>query len=343
MTKKAPSALHTVSLIDLPESSASVLYSLYDILSSVGTTRYETTGENHRIPPFDVRFVASRRSYFRCTNGIPVSPHHCFSEVDYSDIVIVTDLMFPPDIDPRGRWTEATKWIRNVYDQGAIVCSICTGSIVLAEASLLDRQTATTHWSTHELFQRYYPEVQLVPERVLVPTGPDNRIITTGCAGAWEDLAFYLNARFQEEVQALNTVRVFALGNRSEAQLPFAAISKPRRHDDAIIADCQVWIAGHYAQSNPVEMMMKRAGLDEKTFKRRFRTATGYAPSAYLQTLRIEEAKLMLESQELPAEKIGQLVGYEDLAYFSRVFKKRTGVSPDRYRQQFRQIVQARG
>ena len=263
--------------------------------------------------------------------------------MEYCDVVIVTDLVFPPNIDPHRRWTDATKWIRHIYHQGGIVCSICTGSVLLAEAGLLDRQIATTHWITHELFQRYYPDVELVPEQVLVPTGPDNRIITSGCAGAWEDLANYLMAIFEKEAEAFSSAEISALGDRSEGQLPFAAIAKPRRHDDAVIADCQVWIAEHYTESNPIEMMMKRSGLDEKTFKRRFRTATGYAPSAYVQTLRVEEAKHMLESEELPVEKIGRHVGYEDPANFSRLFKIRTGVSPDRYRQRFRQIVEARG
>ena len=214
---------------------------------------------------------------------------------------------------------------------------------MLAEAGLLDRQKATTHWSTHQLFQRCYPDVELVPERMLVPTEPDNRIITCGCAGAWEDFAYYIIARFQQEAEALSTAKIFAVGDRSEGQFPFTSISKPRQQDDAVIDDCQVWIAEHYAQSNPVEIMMKRSGLDEKTFKRRFRTATGYASSAYVQTLRVKEAKQMLESEDLPSEKIGQRVGYDDPANFSRLFKKRTGVSPDGYRQRFRQIVQARG
>jgi transcriptional regulator GlxA family with amidase domain len=341
MVRNSPVALRKVSLVALPESSASVLYGLYDVLSSVGTAWCELTGEDHGTPPFDVKIVANKTRSFRCAGGIPVSPHQRFSNTDSCDIVIATDLAFPLDADTRGRWPEASAWIRHVYDRGAIVCSVCTGSVLLAESGLLDHQTATTHWSMKDLFQRYYPAVKLAPERVLVPAGPDQRVITSGGAGAWEDLALYLIARFREEAEAIRTAKVWILGDRSEGQLPFAAMSKPRRHEDAIIADCQVWIAEHYAQPNPVATMIERSQLADRTFKRRFRSATGYTPVEYVQTLRVEEAKQWLETASLPTEEIGRLVGYEDPAFFRRLFKRRTGVTPARYRQRFRQIVQA--
>lgn len=340
MARRASYKPHTISLIALPESGPSVLYGLYDVLSSVGTAWSEATGEDHGITPFDVKIVANKTRSFRCAGGVPVSPHQRFADVNCSDIVIATDLSFPPDTDTRGRWPEATAWIRKVYERGAIVCSVCTGSLLLADAGLLDHEIATTHWSVNDLFKRYYPAVNLAPERVLVPTGPDHRVITSGGAGTWEDLALYLVARFREEAEAIRTAKLWVLGDRSEGQLPFAAMSKPRRHEDAIIAACQVWIAEHYAQPNPVAAMIAHAKLADRTFKRRFRSATGYTPVEYVQTLRIEEAKHMLETEALPTEEVGRLVGYEDPAFFRQLFKRRTGVTPARYRQRFRQLFQ---
>jgi transcriptional regulator GlxA family with amidase domain len=325
----------------VPESSASVLYGLYDVLSSVGKAWSEITGEDHGTTPFDVKIVANKTQMFRCLGGVPVIAHQRFCDTDACDIVIATDLLIPLDVNTHGRWPEATAWIRRMYDQGAIVCSVCTGSVLLAESGLLDHQTATTHWSMKDFFQRWYPAVNLAPERILVPTGPDHRVITSGGAGAWEDMALYLIARFREEAEAIRAAKLWILGDRSEGQLPFAAMSKPRRHEDAIIADCQVWIAEHYAQPNPVATMIERSQLADRTFKRRFRSATGYTPVEYVQTLRVEEAKQWLETGSLPTEEVGRLVGYEDPTFFRRLFKRRTGVTPARYRQRFQKIVQA--
>ena len=339
MVRNSPTALRKIGLIALPESSASVLYGLYDVLSSVGKAWCEFTGEDHGTVPFEVKIVANKTQMFRCLGGIPVIAHQRFCDTEACDIVIATDLMFPLDVDTRGRWPEATAWIRRMYDQGAIVCSVCTGSVLLAESGLLDHQTATTHWSMKDFFKRYYPTVNLAPERILVPESSDNRIITTGGAGAWEDLSLYLIARFREEAEAIRMAKFWVLGDRSEGQLPFAAMSKPRRHEDAVIADCQVWIAEHYAQPKPVAAMIERSQLADRTFKRRFRSATGYTPVEYVQTLRVEEAKQWLETESLPTEEVGRLVGYEDPTFFRRLFKRRTGVTPARYRQRFRQIL----
>lgn len=330
--------IRRVALVALPESSASVLYGLYDVLSSVGRVWRELTGEDTETLPFDVKVVAAIRRTFDCTGGIPVRPHARFSDVESCDIVIVTDLAIPVDLDPRGRWPEAARWIRRMDEQGAIICSVCTGSVLLAEAGLLDARAATTHWSMKQLYQRHYPQVELKPERVLVNAGPDQRIITSGGGGAWEDLALYLIARFRMEAEAIRTAKIWLMGDRAEGQLPFAAVSKPRHHDDAVISNCQVWIAEHYNEPNPVAAMIDRSQLSERTFKRRFRAATGYKPVEYVQTMRVEEAKQLLESGATPTDEIGRLVGYEDAAFFRRLFKRQTGVTPARYRQRFRQI-----
>ena len=171
-----------------------------------------------------------------------------------------------------------------------------------------------------------------------MPAGPDARIITSGGAGTWEDLALYLIRHFCGEPEAVKTAKIFLLGDRSEGQLPYAAMTRPRRHEDGVIADCQVWIAENYTAANPVSRMVARSGLTERTFKRRFRAATGYTPVAYVQTLRIEEAKQQLETGTLPTEEIGASVGYEDPAFFRRLFKRHTGVTPARYRQRVRAV-----
>ena len=198
------------------------------------------------------------------------------------------------------------------YDNGAIVCSVCSGSLMLAEAGLLDGREATSHWSARPFFQRCYPRVLLRAERVLVPSGAGHRIVTSGGSMSWTDLALYLIARFCGDVEARHIAKIFLLGDRRDGQLPFAAMVRPPQHEDAIIADAQVWIADNYATANPVATMVARARLTDRTFKRRFRAATGYAPLEYVQSLRIEEAKQILETTTTAIDDVALTVGYDE-------------------------------
>jgi transcriptional regulator GlxA family with amidase domain len=92
----------------------------------------------------------------------------------------------------------------------------------------------------------------------------------------------------------------------------------------------------HFGVANPVDEMIKRSRLAERTFKRRFAAATGLAPIGYVQRLRVEDAKRRLERTDAPVDEISWRVGYEDSAFFRRLFKRTTGVAPGAYRKRFR-------
>ena len=104
---------------------------------------------------------------------------------------------------------------------------------------------------------------------------------------------------------------------------------------------CQDWLADHYALPDILAALVERSGLSEKSFTRRFKAATGHAPLDYVQRLRVEEAKELLETTALQVEAIGRAVGYEDTSFFRRLFKRQTGTTPARYRQRFAGIGRA--
>ncbi|PWE17853.1 transcriptional regulator [Marinicauda salina] len=326
----------SVALLAAPESSAAVLYGLQEVLGAVGHAWDDLTGEpsgERRMRPV---VVSTRTDTFRCPTGAPIAPDERFDAGSRFDVVIVGDLGI--EREPAGRWLEECAWLRTQAEAGAMICSVCTGSVMLAEAGLLDGLEATTHWSARDIFARFYPAVRLHPERVLCPAGPEHRIVTSGGSAAWADLALYLIARWCGREAAIHIAKVFVLGDRSDGQLPFAAMSRPRDHDDAAIMESQVWIADNYALPNAVARMVEASGLAPRTFKRRFRAATGYTPMDYVQTLRAEEAKQLLETTDEPTDAIAEAVGYEDPASLRRMFKRLTGVTPARYRQRYRAI-----
>lgn len=329
----------SIRILALPESSAVVLYGLYEVFSTFADAWSSLMTDDRVEAAFDARIVGRDRETFHCAGGAPVSPQASLAEVDRADVVIVTDLAVDPREDHRERWTDIEPWLHRLHDNGTLVCSVCSGSVLLAAAGLLDGRPATTHWAYIDHFHRFFPEVDLQPNRVLLPARPDGSVVTTGGMAAWEDLALYLIARFHGEAAAVKAAKLFLFGDHSEGQLLYAARLIPKRVEDGAIARAQAWVAGHYTAPDCLERMAEVAGLPERTFKRRFRKATGFTPLEYLQTLRIEEAKHVLETTEDAIDTVVTAVGYDDPASFRRLFKRLTGVTPGRYRQKYRAIT----
>lgn len=328
----------SISLVATPEISAAVLYGFHEVFASVGRVWEMITGTPANCRQMVPRIVAAAAGPVPTAIGATIIAEHSYDEAHRSDIVIVGDLNLALGDDLTGKWTRDAAWLRDQYARGAIICSVCTGSLMLAEAGLLDGCEATSHWSAAPVFKQYYPQVSLKPDRILVPAGDEHRIVTSGGSASWNDLAIYLIARFCGDAEARHIAKIFLFGDRSEGQLPFAAMVRPAQHDDAVISKCQEWIADNYALPNPVARTADISGLSPRTFKRRFKAATGYAPLDYIQTLRIEEAKQMLETTGDAIDDIAESVGYEDAGAFRRLFKRTTGLSPHQYRVRFKNI-----
>lgn len=325
-------------LVAVPEASPGVLYSFFEVLGAAGTAWQTLTGEPGSARRITPRIFAEQALPLPTRIGVTITPDAAFEDSGPLDVVIVPDLAVDPDRPLAGRWPAAVEWIRRQHAGGAVICSVCTGSLLLAEAGLLDGLEATTHWSACPLFAAHYPDVRLHPERILVPTGHEHRVVTGGGYGAWAELALYLVARFSGHQEAVRIAKIFVLGDRSDGQLPFASMIRPHRHGDAAVERCQAWVALHYDTPRPVARMITESGLSPRTFKRRFRAATGYSAQEYVQTLRVEEAKHLLETTTLATDEIAAQVGYRDPASFRRIFRQLTGVTPARYRRRFSAI-----
>ncbi|MHC1550707.1 GlxA family transcriptional regulator [Phyllobacterium sp. K27] len=311
------------------------VFGLFEVLGSVGKIWPLLTGETTNVRSIKPKIVAQHAEGVMSAIGIPIVPHAAIGDNLHPDVVIVCDIELPLKGSPDGRWRKEISWISGQMERGAVICSTCSGSVLLAEAGLLDGKEATSHWSAAALFRDRYSAVKFRPERILCETNQNGTLITTGGASSWQDLALYLIGRFCGAEEAVRAAKIFVIGDRSEGQLPFAAMTRPRKHEDVAIADCQQWIAYHYAEPTPVTRMMQRSGLAERTFKRRFKMATGYTPVDYVQALRIEEARQMLETSNRGIDDIAAEVGYEDSSFFRRIFKRHAGLSPAQYRRRF--------
>jgi len=330
-----------IALLAAPETSASVLYGLYDVLLSVGPMWPDMTAAEPGEALLEVSIVAATAAPFRCFGGIPVEPHAAVVDVDDIDAVVVCDMYTRIDTAPRGRFAVEIDWLRRMHARGALLASVCTGSLLLAEAGMLDGRSCAGHWAYRDLFLSAYPRIRFGPAAILDLSSEGDGLITAGGVTSWQDLAIHLIARFCGPEHASRTAKVYLLAGHEDGQLPFSAMTRHVRTDDAVITDCLGWIADHYATPNPVTAMTQRAGLTTRTFARRFRAATDRRPIDHVHALRIEGARQLLETGAVGVDDVGYRVGYEDPTFFRRLFKRTTGMTPAAYRRKYAGIVAA--
>lgn len=329
-----PERLH-VSLVALPDAVVSTLYGIYDVMNALAFARSASpTAPTTR--SFQVEIVGEHARPLVLASGVPIDVQRAARTIDASDIVIVPSVLLASPRWEKDRYPELVAWLKKMHAGGAVLCSACSGIFLLAETGLFDRKDATVHFAYAAAFEAAYPHVAIHPERVLVISGRREELVSSGASTTWHDLVLYLIARFTGATTAQDVARMFALQWHHDGLTPYIVFDGKRDHDDGVIQSAQEWLGTHFSIANPVDEMIKRSKMAERTFKRRFVTATGLAPIAYVQRLRIEDAKRRLERTSAPVDEISWRVGYEDAAFFRRLFKRVTGLTPGAYRKRFR-------
>lgn len=324
-----------VSLIAVPDAAISTLSGIYDVLSMFPAVA-SIDPAVPAAPPFEVEIVGETAGPVALASGLPIGVQRAIDDVTATDIVIVPSLIVGGMGWRTGRYPALVDWFRAMHDRGAALCSACSGIFLLAETGRFDDAPATVHWAYAVQFRKTFPDVPVTPEKVLIATGERKQLISTGASTSWHDLVLYLISRRVGVAAALAVARFYALEWHRDGLAPYVVFVPRRDHDDASILGCQEWLDTHYSIASPVEEMARRSSLAPRTFKRRFVKATGVSPISYVQHLRIEAAKRRLEQTDAPVDEIGWNVGYEDPAFFRRLFKRIAGIPPGAYRRKFK-------
>jgi len=325
----------TVALLAVPEVSASALYGLFDTLRSAGLHWPLMHGAAEARPVFRPLVVNRDGRPLRLDSGVPIAPDASLAGAADADVVCIPTLEVPPDQRLDDRFAAEVEWIRERHADGATIGSACSGAVLLARTGLLDGLDATTHWAYVESLRREYPSTRWHPERTLVIGGAERRIVMAGSGISWHLLALHLIARFGTPQQALQVARLKLMDLNAASPVAYASLNYTGRAIDPLIAKCQHWAAQHYACASPVTQMVALSGLPERTFKRRFALATGMTPLEYVHALRLEEAKHMLVNGDDPVATIALEVGYQDAAFFGRLFRRKVAMTPAAYRRHF--------
>lgn len=282
-------------------------------------------------PPFEVVVASLDGQAVNAWGGQRLQVDCSTAQIAQTDLVLIPGFLFTLK-EALPTFAAFGPWLREQHGRGAVLASMCTAAFLLAETGVLQGLHATTHWAFAELFRRRYADVILDDAQMLCE---ENRVITCGGASAAMDLMLHLIRRFGSPELAHTCGKYLLIDTVRTVQSVYAMWSLPKSHGDAEILRVQHWLEQHCAQALVIDDVARRFGFGVRNFKRRFKDATGYTPIAYVQTLRLERAKQMLESTRMTLESITYAVGYEDSNSFRRLFQQRVGMLPAAYRKRF--------
>lgn len=228
-------------------------------------------------------------------------------------------------------------WLSLQHAKGISIASFCTGTFLAASAGVLKGKRATTNWYFESLFREKFPDVELVPEKIVVD---DSDTYTAGSATAFLNLTLYLIEKFCGHQLSLMTSKMMLIDTNKTSQYSYAIFRPQKNHNHENILKAQEHLELNFNKSIKISELADLANMSLRNFTRKFKKATGNTPIEYLQRIRIEHAKKALESQDTNILQIAYHSGYSDYQSFRAVFKKWTTLSPRQYRLKHQRTVQ---
>jgi len=328
------SDLAEIGLLIYPGAQLAAIYGLTDLFAIASDLAQEKAGQEKdsggkshsdrpilRVSHWQPDEVSQAISC--CHDTHPQQPHQPVF------LLIPPSLIGPPTAEMT---TRLATWLTQQHAGGVVLGSVCAGAFLLAETGLLAGRPATTHWSYAETFAACFPEIGTDTDKLIIDDGD---IITAGGLMAWIDLGLKVVARLLGPTIALETARYLLVDPAGREQRFYSSFSPRLLHGDKAVLKVQHWLQSQGTRNVTLTDMATQAGLEERTFLRRFQKATGLKPTEYCQHLCIEKARERLEFSKLPVEQVAWSVGYEDAGAFRKVFQKVMGLSPGDYRRRF--------
>jgi transcriptional regulator GlxA family with amidase domain len=320
--------MQRITILALDHAITSSVTGTMDIFSQVGITYNYATGSAPE-PRFDVEIVTLDGKPISGFNNTLIHPHRAAAEIQATDLIVIGSFIA---LETLSTCKAGIPWLRHHFEKGATIAAICAGSLYLAETGLLDGKRAATHWGLADEFRRRYPNVRLDPNLLIADEG---RLLSSGACTSYIDLAVYLIERFHGSTVALQSSKAMLHDFSRTTQTPYIVYQPKKNHGDTKILAIQEQMERSYSQEFEVALFARNNGMSRRTFERRFKSATGDTPLAYLQRTRVEAAKQLLESGRQTFDEVAYRVGYEDSSFFRKLFIKYTGLRPSDYRLKF--------
>lgn len=282
---------------------------------------------------FDIVLAGYKKTPQLCDMPFLVSTDCNFRDCGKLDLIIIPGFTgnFHQPVEVNAPLVE---WLKERYvNHGSELASMCTGAFLIAATGLLNGRTCTTHWAFEQEFRSSFPQVKLLPEHIVTD---DQGIYSSAGAYSSLNLILYLIEKFCGKDIAVWLSKAYQIDLERNSQLPFIIFNRQKTHDDQPIHRVQEYIEQHYQQRLQVNFLARHFHISRRSLIRRFKQATGNTPNQYIQRVRIESAKRLLESTSRGVEDIISESGYNDSKTFRNTFRKYTGYSPSAYRERYR-------
>ncbi|QQX80238.1 helix-turn-helix domain-containing protein [Shewanella sp. KX20019] len=313
------------------------IISFMDVFSFCNTY-WKVTQANAEDDLFECKIISPNGEPIKSNYGLslPVIAHadaeHYLSHAD-AVVVAASTITNRKELDSYLRaFSPHMPTLHQFAETGKPIAAYCAGTLVLAASGLLDGRTATCVWWLAELFKRRFPKVNLCMEHLVMSDGP---MYTAGATTANLSLALQLVKLLVGEQIATQMAKVLLIDPNRISQQPFMTLDSEQRHKDELVRRIQDWMQLHLTQSFLLDDIADKFAVGKRTLIRRFKKALNETPASYMQRLRVDEAKRLLETTELALEQIVEQVGYEDVSSFRKLFIQLTSLSPRAYRQKF--------
>jgi len=322
--------MRTVAAVIYPDALASSITLPMEILQAGS----QMAAANKHSSQAEVNFIltAPAINTIKLTSGISLKPDCILDELPPLDLLLLPAIWRNPQptVNAAKGWQES---LRDLASRGTRICGVGTASYLLAEAGLLTGKPATTHWNYFRQFARRYPDVELKSQHLITES---DGIYCVGSVNSVADVMVHII----EEWFGCRISQAIENQFSPEIRLPFRRTAYQSEvdssHPDELVLEAQEWLREHLDQPIKISDLADYVKLSSRNLNRRFKSATGSSPQAYLQNQRISNAKDLLRHSNLSISEIAWKVGLQDAGYFSRLFRQHCETSPLRYREMVR-------
>jgi transcriptional regulator GlxA family with amidase domain len=254
--------------------------------------------------------------------------------LDAADLIIIPSVAYHENLVSDN--AALVQWVTKEYKHGSEIASICSGAFLLASTGLLKGKSCSTHWNNASNFRRLFPDVVMVPDKLITS---ENGIHTNGGAFSFLNLMLFLVEKYFDRDTAIWCSKTFQIDIERVSQAHFFIFETQKNHGDELICSAQNYIEENLSGKISFEELSSTLAISRRNFDRRFIKATGNTPVEYMQRVKVEAAKRILEKGRKSINEVMDKVGYTDDKAFRDVFKKITGLSPLNYKEKYSKEV----
>lgn len=288
---------------------------------------------------FSQKYQKNKETLLRVSHWQQSNPHdvpaRVFDTEPEADPTLLSAMIVPPTLrEPTvvDATPALTHWLTGLRDQGVILSSVCAGAFVLASTGLMNGRKMTTHWAYADLLSQRFPDIEVDVNQLIID---DGEIITAGGLMSWTDLGLRLVHRLLGPTVMIDTARMLLVDPPGREQRYYSVFSPRLTHGDAAVLKVQHWLQTTQAKDVTLTALAAQAGLEERTFLRRFQKATGMTSTEYCQHLRVGRAQELLQFSSDSFDRIAWEVGYSDPGALRKIFTRIVGLTPGEYRRRF--------